>query len=699
MTLTADILIPVFNRPDAVADLLESLQRHTPPEFVGKILIGNDRSDAFTTEWLKKQSASPLPFEVIHHPQNLGYAGNCNALFAASSAPIAILLNSDTVLPPGWLGRMLAPFEQKKVVLATPLSTEAANHTVRMNEGQSWRDVDDILKALKPTYPDACTAIGFCMGARRSWFTETKQPLFDETFKRGYGEDSDLHYRVLQSGKRSVIVDDLLIKHAGGSSFSQVEDLSSFQSANRALFFQRWEKLHTQEEAKFRLKNELGRVRDAKTLTVNRRYAKESLDVLFILPGMARRYGGIRVVNALCASLLREGLRAAVLTQERIKDEDDLYGLDFTPWQSPENLKHHVEKIGLIVATAHATIPQAEALAKEYGAPFTAFLQGPEIAFGSGARFYHTWEEYQRLPHAICVSDFLVEYLRGYTKAPIDVTRFGPDPLAFYPRELPRQPRSIAIAINKQPEKGSGMALQFGLLAKQLGYHLVLFGFEADEKKLNLPQGFAECLGPLDSAGLAKLFSRVEYIADFSVFEGLGLLPLEAAFCGAIPLLTSKGGPDHIFTDGKNAVFIPSFVSSTALLDRIEKLESSEKSKLQNGAVALCNKVGQRSACEDFLRIVKQRWLKEAFSFNHALVTSSESASFAAVMRDRRHLHKAKEREGHRAYKRDNYYLSNTLTEAREYIRHLEKNLDMMQQSLSWRITQPLRRIKRLLAK
>ncbi|MBN8532072.1 MAG: glycosyltransferase family 2 protein, partial [Alphaproteobacteria bacterium] len=206
MKLMADILIPVFNRPDAVADLLESLQRHTPPELVGKILIGNDKSDAFTAQWLQKQPASPIPLEIMNHPQNLGYAGNCNALFASSGAPVAILLNSDTVLPPGWLERMLAPFAQENIVLATPLSTEAANHTVRMNEGQSWRDVDSILKSQKPAYPDACTAIGFCMGARRSWFAASKQPLFDEAFKRGYGEDSDLHYRVLQGGKRSVIV-------------------------------------------------------------------------------------------------------------------------------------------------------------------------------------------------------------------------------------------------------------------------------------------------------------------------------------------------------------------------------------------------------------------------------------------------------------------------------------------------------------
>ncbi|MBN8531652.1 MAG: glycosyltransferase family 4 protein, partial [Alphaproteobacteria bacterium] len=484
---------------------------------------------------------------------------------------------------------------------------------------------------------------------------------------------------------------------AGGSSFSQVEDLSSFQSANRALFFQRWEKIHTQEESKFRLKAELDRVRHPSTLTVNRRYAKESLDVLFILPSMARRYGGIRVVNALCGSLLREGLRTAVLTQERIKDEADLHGLDFTPWQSPENLKHHVEKIGLIVATSHATIPQAETLAKDFGAAFTAFLQGPEIAFGSGARFHQTWEEYRRLPHAICVSDFLVEYLGNYTKAPIDVARFGPDPLVFYPLEITRQKKSIAIAINKQPEKGSGMALQFGLLAKQRGYHLVLFGFEADEKKLNLPQGFAECLGPLDSSGLAKLFNRMEFIADFSIYEGLGLLPLEAAFCGAIPLLTSKGGPDRIFTDGENALFIPSFVESAALLERVESLNDSEKERLRAGAIALRHKVGQRSACEDFLSIVRKRWLKAPLTTAQTLVTPSESPSFAAVMRDRRHLQKARERQGHKAYRKDNHHLSHALREARQHAEFLENTIKAMHESLSWRITQPLRSLRQAL--
>ena len=71
--------------------------------------------------------------------------------------------------------------------------------------------------------------------------------------------------------------------------------------------------------------------------------------------------------------------------------------------------------------------------------------------------------------------------------------------------------------------------------------------------------------GKLDSDGLAKLFSRCQFYLDLSFMEGLGLLPLEAAMCGCVPVMTKKGAPDLIFGEGNGVVWLESHMQYTSL--------------------------------------------------------------------------------------------------------------------------------------
>jgi cellulose synthase/poly-beta-1,6-N-acetylglucosamine synthase-like glycosyltransferase len=129
-----DLLIPVFNRPDELRDLLRNLESTVfQHPRLRTIRIGNDGSDPFTRDAIDALvRESKLPIIVSHRTKNLGFGGNCNDLFSRSSGAYCILLNTDITLPPHWLERMLAPFCDPTVALCTPLSTNAANHTIRL---------------------------------------------------------------------------------------------------------------------------------------------------------------------------------------------------------------------------------------------------------------------------------------------------------------------------------------------------------------------------------------------------------------------------------------------------------------------------------------------------------------------------------------------------------------------------------------
>ena len=104
-----------------------------------------------------------------------------------------------------------------------------------------------------------------------------------------------------------------------------------------------------------------------------------------------------------------------------------------------------------------------------------------------------------------------------------------------------------------------------------------------------------EQLGPLDPQGIADLFNSSSLYLDFSIFEGLGLVPLEAYFCGAIPVLTRKGAPETIFTGelSSSVIWLDSPTFSVAAANRLIGLsedEMQEFRKNSNLAAELRNK-------------------------------------------------------------------------------------------------------------
>jgi glycosyltransferase involved in cell wall biosynthesis len=208
-----------------------------------------------------------------------------------------------------------------------------------------------------------------------------------------------------------------------------------------------------------------------------------------------------------------------------------------------------------------------------------------EVVFRSGNNV-ETYTHFKRMKNVLTVSECLSEYIRLINpRVRVTQLRLGPDPLVFYPRQGRRRPFSVAIAANLMPEKGATHALEIALLLRDRGFHLTVFGW--DWRIANIDPAIADTLHDNSREALAHLFSRTEFIIDQSHLEGLGLIPIEAAFCGCIPIIGSRGAAEYIFRDGENAIVLDGYRNLKESLHRLQHLSPADKAQLSQNAMKL----------------------------------------------------------------------------------------------------------------
>lgn len=553
--ISISILLPVYNAPYHIRNLFRTLKRYTNIALLKELIIGDDASDELTQTVLKDIAQNtPFKVRIVRQEKNVGYLHNVNNLYQEATTDIVIILNTDTLVPEKWLERIKAAFENNDTAaLATPFSTNATNLTILPREGQSWVDIDRCLSTLSPQYPNAHTAVGFCLAVRKSLLKEKN--LLDTDYKYGYWEETDLHYRVLSKGFRSIVIDNLLIYHARGSgSFSLKHDLSKVSDQNKMIFYSRWGKIHTEHEINYHQTNPYNYVKT--NYRLNYIEKNQSINILFVLPAFIKGSGGIQLVINLAEYLNTCGLRAALYVYGAIDEDYINYLASINPWRSIEELENNVASVDVIFATSYDSVPYARNLATHYNSKISYFVQGPEALFSCGNQLEQILNDYQTISPIVTVSTFLKHYLSqlGVSKSfPIPM---GCDTYKFYVLETyeKRKVKSIAACLRLGEPKGTGILLHAAMLAKKAGFDIHFFGKHSPD--FNLPPELGYYHGDLTPQEICKLFNQVGFYLDLSYFEGLGLLPLEAANCGAIPIISHNGGADFVFTHAKNAFFI-----------------------------------------------------------------------------------------------------------------------------------------------
>ncbi|MFO8084305.1 MAG: glycosyltransferase, partial [Desulfobacterales bacterium] len=184
-----DIIVPVYNGLSYVKDCLASILRFTPPALYNMYLV-DDSSDETTRSYLDQFAQKHSHVMVCHHEKNLGFVKSCNRGLQLATAPFALIINTDAVVSPQWLERLLACAEKDPTIgMVNPLTNSAAQIAVPMPAGLNFMDVDRLLcRRFAGQMADVVTGEGFCMLLRRKALEYVG--VFDEIYGRGYCEES-----------------------------------------------------------------------------------------------------------------------------------------------------------------------------------------------------------------------------------------------------------------------------------------------------------------------------------------------------------------------------------------------------------------------------------------------------------------------------------------------------------------------------
>lgn len=607
-----DLIVPVYNGLSYVQECLHSILDYTESGTY-RLIIVDDASDSRTQEYLRRIAADhPQQITLHRNLENLGFVKSCNLGIALGNAPFVVLVNSDVIVTPGWLERLVACAERDPSIAAVnPFTNHASQINLPLAPGANFFGMDEYLQrhGLTAAAADVVTGVGFCLLLRRSALEQVG--VFDEIYGRGYCEESDLCMRLTTHGYRTVVAGDMYVYHKGRGTFT---DRGERYRHNRALFDSRWLGEYQRQFRAFRRADPLSPTRalfatrqrwnpmpvvweTARAMLAAWR-RRDGLDIMlrcalrgvlrlsgarrplatpeyvrqFTRPGRLRvTYllhnlvvaGGVLSVIQLVNELILLGVEARIVA---LFEDPAIY--DWTPlytqplvFRNERELLRNFPDSDITVATLWSTAPWVAELIRR-GCTRTAayFLQDYEPWFfpeAKAAARKRVQATYALIPHRIVKSDWLQGMLAsdGYPTRKIPL---GMNLARFYPRDGARdRPVILAMARPHTPRRGfePTVAALARVKAARPEVEIVLFG-DRFLSKHPIPFPFRDEGVVADQNRLAELYSEATVFIDGSDFQGFGRCGLEAMACGAACVLTHVGGVGEYAQDQSNALLV-----------------------------------------------------------------------------------------------------------------------------------------------
>jgi GT2 family glycosyltransferase len=221
----ATVVIPVHDGGDVVLACLDSVLAAIPAGT--RVLVVDDGSADPALVAALDDLERRRKITLLRHDRPLGFPAAANAGVQASAGRDVVLLNSDTLVPPGWLERLRqAAYAARDIGTVTPLSNDASILSYPDRGGANPRPdqaattrLDRLAESANSgIVADIPVGVGFCLYLRRDCLNAAG--LFrTDVFAQGYGEETDFCLRVRRLGWRNVALTGLFVGHVGGTSF------------------------------------------------------------------------------------------------------------------------------------------------------------------------------------------------------------------------------------------------------------------------------------------------------------------------------------------------------------------------------------------------------------------------------------------------------------------------------------------------
>ena len=236
------ILVPIYNAYEDTKKCIESVLEHTniPYEL---ILIDDCSPDERIGELIDEMEQYE-PIKIIRNYTNHGFVKSVNIGMKFAKGDV-VLLNSDTIVTPKWLQKMLvAAYSNERIGTVTPLSNAAGAFSVpeigKINEIPEFYTINTMAALVEKVSDqvnlEVPTGDGFCMFIKRDTINDVG--LFDEeNFGKGYGEENDFSMRAIENSWKNVLDDSTYIYHKKSASFSSSK--TELIKKNRAILDQK----------------------------------------------------------------------------------------------------------------------------------------------------------------------------------------------------------------------------------------------------------------------------------------------------------------------------------------------------------------------------------------------------------------------------------------------------------------------------
>lgn len=241
------VIVVTFNAIEHTIRCVQSVFRHTKDFEL--IIVDNASTDGTKGYLADLVEAHKGNVRVIFNEENKNFGPANNQGYRKATGDYIVLLNSDTIVTPGWLDRMTECMEKNEgTAIVGPLSNSSNGRQAIQRLENSYAELDR--KSLEWSaqhyglHEEAGVLYGWCMLVSRE-FMKDEPYLFDERFTNSF-EDNDLCLRARLKGFRLFIDRSTYIHHVGQGSFVKsfgaefIKKYSENGIKNQDLFYQKW---------------------------------------------------------------------------------------------------------------------------------------------------------------------------------------------------------------------------------------------------------------------------------------------------------------------------------------------------------------------------------------------------------------------------------------------------------------------------
>jgi glycosyltransferase involved in cell wall biosynthesis len=209
---TYSVIVPVYNRPQEVAELLESLTQQAFQDF--EVVLVEDGS-TLTSEKVFEQYSDKLSIQYFFKP-NTGPGPSRNFGFEKAHGRYFVVFDSDCILPPQYFDAVEIFLKNEKV-------------DAWGGPDRGMKDFSPLQQAMAFTMSSILTTGGirggkqkafqprsFNMGISREVFEKTKGFHFDR-----FAEDIELSIRIRKAGFKTALIPEAFVYHKRRTSLSQ----------------------------------------------------------------------------------------------------------------------------------------------------------------------------------------------------------------------------------------------------------------------------------------------------------------------------------------------------------------------------------------------------------------------------------------------------------------------------------------------